>query len=425
MKKVLLEAPILTQSGYGEHSRLVFRSLINSPDLEIYVNPLNWGNTGWINDYGKERERIEECIRKFSEYINICKLNNQNLFFDKQIFVGILNEFEKRAEESICVTAGIETDIVSSSWLLAANNGISKLIVPSEHSKSSFENTSYEVSHPDREEKNILKCLCPIEVVPYPVKQIESKNIDFKTDTDFNFLSIALLGPRKNLENMIIWFCEEFKNENVGLILKTGVSKGSVSDRQSTVEHLTNVIKNTAKDKKCKVYLLHGDLTDEEIHSLYNRKDIHCYVTATHGEGYGLPIFEAAYSGMPIIATNWSGHIDFLSGTYKEGKKIKTKKLFSKVDYELHQIHPSAAWEGVLQEDAKWAYPKEKSLKSQMRKNFQNHNMYKKWARALKDQLLNSHSPEIIESMMLKAIHPEMTKKDIEWQDNLSKVEMV
>lgn len=424
MKKILLEAPILTQSGYGEHSRLVFRSLLKSADLDVYVNPLNWGNTGWITSYGEERSQIEECIRKFSEYIETSKINNENMSFDKQVFVGILSEFQKRAEESICVTAGIETDTVSSSWLLAANKGVSKIIVPSEHAKSSFENTSYEISYTDRDDKNILKCLCPVDVVPYPVKKIESKDIDLQLDTDFNFLSIALLGPRKNLENMILWFCEEFKEDNVGLVLKTGVSKGSVIDRFATTEHLKRVIASASKDRKCKVYLLHGDLSEQEMHSLYTRDDIHCYVTSTHGEGYGLPIFEAAYSGLPIIATNWSGHLDFLSGEYKEGKKKKIKKLFSKVDYELHAIHPSIAWEGVLEKDSRWAYPKEKSLKEQMRKNFQNYHMYKKWALTLKEQLLESHTTERVESMMLESIHPEPSEEEREWQNNLLKVEL-
>ena len=47
-------------------------------------------------------------------------------------------------------------------------------------------------------------------------------------------------------------------------------------------------------NKKCKVFLLHGNLSEEEVHSLYVRDDISAYVSATHGEGYGLPIFEAA-----------------------------------------------------------------------------------------------------------------------------------
>ena len=149
-----------------------------------------------------------------------------------QIHVGILNEFEKKAPYSICVSAGIETDRVSADWLVKTHKGVDKIIVPSEHAKSGFEKTSYQVVNKIKETETILECACPVEVVPYPVKDIKIDHLDLDLQTDFNFLTVALLGPRKNLENTIKCFIEEFKDESVGLVLKTGVSKGSVLDRE-------------------------------------------------------------------------------------------------------------------------------------------------------------------------------------------------
>ena len=59
-------------------------------------------------------------------------------------------------------------------------------------------------------------------------------------------------------------------------------------------------------------------MSDEEMNSLYKHPNIHAYTTITHGEGFGLPIFEAACSGLPVIAPAWSGQVDFL---YDEVKK--------------------------------------------------------------------------------------------------------
>ena len=157
-------------------------------------------------------------------------------------------------------------------------------------------------------------------------------------------------------------------------------------------------------DRKCKVYLLHGDLTEAQVHSLYVRDDIHAYITATHGEGYGLPIFEAAYSGMPIVATDWSGHLDFLVGKTKINNKLKEKKLFCKVDYELKEIQKEAVWGDILVEGSKWAFPRHNSFMKQMRNIYKNYGMYKSWAQTLKKNLHETHSESEILRKMKSAI---------------------
>ena len=60
------------------------------------------------------------------------------------------------------------------------------------------------------------------------------------------------------------------------------------------------------------VYLLHGDLLAEEMNYLYNHPKVKCFISLTHGEGYGRPLQEATMTGLPVIASNWSGHLDFL-----------------------------------------------------------------------------------------------------------------
>ena len=78
MKKILLEAPILTQSGYGEHSKLVFRSIIEDENVDLYINPLNWGQTSWTSNYlSKERKLIDECIKKYHFYLEACKQSGE------------------------------------------------------------------------------------------------------------------------------------------------------------------------------------------------------------------------------------------------------------------------------------------------------------------------------------------------------------
>ena len=67
MKKVLLRAPLLTNSGYGVHSRQVFKWLHSKEDIDLTVECLNWGSTPWIIDTNRESgliAKIMSCSKK-------------------------------------------------------------------------------------------------------------------------------------------------------------------------------------------------------------------------------------------------------------------------------------------------------------------------------------------------------------------------
>ena len=93
----------------------------------------------------------------------------------------------------------------------------------------------------------------------------------------------------------------------------------------------------------------------------------------------------------------------------------KNKKLFARIDYELENIPPEHLWKDVLEKGAKWAQIKEASFKKQLRKVFQNHGMYKKWATALKEHINKTHSEEKINSQIINSIVPKLhiTEKTI------------
>ena len=105
-------------------------------------------------------------------------------------------------------------------------------------------------------------------------------------------------------------------------------------------------------------------MTDEEMHSLYRHEKISAFLALPHGEGFGLPIFEAAYSGIPVVATGWSGHLDFL--TDKDGKEH-----FYNVSFDLQPVQNEVVWENVLIAESMWAYPREQSAKQNMRQCYE------------------------------------------------------
>ena len=353
-KRVILKGPLLTRSGYGEQSRFALRALRSRPDeFEIYIQPLTWGKTSWLHEQNEERVFIDQAIEKTIAFIQ------QGGKFDMSVQCTIPNEFENMATVNIGYTAGIEATAVSAEWLQKINEVVARVVVVSSFSMEAFKRSEY--SGEINGQPATLKIEKPLDFVNYPVKEYENL-ADLKLDLeyDFNFVSVAQWGPRKNLPNTVRWFVQEFHDEEVGLVLKTNLAKNCIIDRTVMLQRLQEELNNNFPDRKCKIYLLHGDMTEEEIHSLYLHPKIKAGVFLPHGEGFGLPIFEAAYSGIPVVATGWSGHLDFLVDEHG-------KESFYNVAFDMNRIPEEAVWENVLIKEAMWAYPRETSAKTKMR----------------------------------------------------------
>ena len=357
-KNVILVGPILTRSGYGEQARFALRALRSREDLfNIYIKPITWGQTSWIIDDNDERRWIDETIEKTIGFLQ------QGGQFDLSIQVTIPNEFQNLASRNIGYTAGIETTHCAPEWTMKCNE-MDSIIVVSNHSKNVLTSAKFEGTDENTGQHVVLENTTQISAVNYPVKTFEDlPELGLDIDTDFNFLTVAQMGPRKNLETTVKAFVEEFKDENVGLVIKTNVAKNCLMDRNVCFTNLKNMINQfSSADLKCKIYLLHGHMTDEEMHSLYQDSKINAMVAIPHGEGFGLPIFEAAYSGLPVISVGWSGQCDYLYN-----HTIPPEPQFYEVSFDISQVPDSAVWDGVILKQSGWAYARLHSAKEQMR----------------------------------------------------------
>ena len=404
-QKIVVKGPVLTQSGYGEQARFALRALRSVEDaFDIYIIPTAWGQTGWISVDNEERSWIDQCITK-------THLHAQGGgVFDISLQVTIPNEWEPLAPVNIGYTAGIETTKVSPIWTQKANE-MDRIIVVSNHSKEVFEKTVYQGTHPQTGAPVVLSCTTPIEVVNYPVRSAQKKSLKLNLDYDFNFLAISQWGPRKNFDNLINWFIEENFDQEVGLVLKTSIKGNSRTDRHYTEAKLKEIVARHG-DIKCKVYLLHGDLSESEMTGLYSHSKIKALISTTHGEGYGLPLFEAAYNGLPVIAPGWSGQRDFLYVPDKRSPTGKMRPLFATVEYELRNVQPQAVWDGVIQADSQWAFPKESSFKKRLREVRTNYPRFKKNARKLKKYLSQEFTEEKLYTQFADFVAPGLNSSD-------------
>tara|TARA_R110002074_G_scaffold41637_3_gene110078 strand:- start:184 stop:1473 length:1290 start_codon:yes stop_codon:yes gene_type:complete len=348
----VISCPIDTYSGYGARSRDFVKALIELDKFDIQILPQRWGKCaeGFLSDNTEwaflEKYIIPQIMAKPDYWCQIT----------------VPNEFNPIGSYNIGLTAGMETTIVDGSWIEGCNR-MDLILTSSNHSKKVFENTQF---YKDNNEKDIVKLEKPIEVLFEGVnldiyfKHLEFKNEDLYNELndipeDFTYLTVGhwmqgeLGEDRKNIGLTIRAFYELFKNRPSppALVLKTCIVNGSVMDKSEILRRI-NIIKNDIQNAKTlpKVYLLHGALTDTEMNELYNHPKIKAMVSLTKGEGFGRPLLEFSAVDKPIIASNWSGQIDFLKG-----------KFTALVGGKLDKIHKSSVVKNMIIPEAEWFRP--------------------------------------------------------------------
>lgn len=326
MKKIGFVGPVATRSGYGAHARDILSSLLKMNKYDIQVISLPWGSTpmdALENEDALSKQIKSRIVQNFTEQPDIF------------IQVSIPNEFQKVGRFNIGITAGIETTLCAPKWIEGCNR-MDLIITTSQHSKKVFEDMVFDnVDNQTQQKIGELRCTTPIEVL------IEGSDLStyFKVEdgtgsksvTDmmsqvtekFAFLHVGhwiqggVGADRKDISMLVHTFCSAFKGvKNApALILKTSGATFSIIDREQCITKIQQMRDNIGEDVP-NVYLLHGDLTDEEMNFLYNHSKIKAMISFTHGEGYGRPLQEFALTGKPVIASGWSGHLDFLLATH-------------------------------------------------------------------------------------------------------------
>lgn len=403
-KKILIRGPILSQSGYGVQSRFALRSLRQYEDFfDIYIICVGWGQTGWIAEDNEERKFIDEIIQKTYFFQ---KNGGQ---FDISLQITIPNEWEKMAPINIGYTAGIEVDKISPAWIQKSSI-MDRIIVVSNHAKHGFDNTVVNAKTPEGQVVQ-AKNQTPVNVVGYPVMVYEpDKSFKPEFKTDFNFLCVAQWSTRKNIENTIRWFVEEFIDQEVGLVLKVSYRNNSKTDQYEIEKRIKNLLEEY-DERKCKIYMIHGDLTNNEMAALYKNSKIKALINIAHGECWGLPIFEAVCEGLPVITINWGGQADFISMSVKDKKgKSKIKPLVAKVDYNIKSIQKSSVWNGVLEKGTNWAFPKQGSYKMRLRDVYKNINRYNSQAKKLQKYVLKNFEEQKMYKMFAEVVNGEEIK---------------
>jgi len=408
---IVVSCPIDTYSGYGARARDFVQSIIDLDKYDVKILSQRWGGTrfGYLKDHKNE---------------SLASRITPNLTQQPDIWIQITvpNEFQKVGKYNIGVTAGIETTLCDPSWIQGCNN-MDLVLVSAQHAKKVFEESKFNIQdNQTGQVTGTVELQTKVEVL-FEGADIEKytplalpTRIDLSNiDEQFCFLTIGhwlpgVLGEdRKNIGYTIKAFLETFKNKKAApaLILKVQAGAGtSIMDREEVLNRI-DAIRKTVKGKLPNIYLLHGEMSDAEVNELYNHGKVKAMISLTKGEGFGRPLLEFSLINKPIIASGWSGHIDFLDNQF-------TKQIGGT----LNNIHPTAVIDKMILAESQWFRPDDALVGKALKDVFEDYKIYKELAkrqgyksrtefsyekmRETLDTLLTQYIPEFPKQVQLK-----------------------
>ena len=343
----IVSCPIDTYSGYGARARDFVEALIGLDKYDVKILSQRWGNTrfGYLADHN-DTLFTSRIIPQITEKPKLW------------IQITVPNEFQAVGEFNVGVTAGMETTLVHPSWLEGCNR-MDLIMTSSEHSKRVFQQTKAEIKDNNGNIINTILCTKPIEVLFEGArldKYFAKPSMDFDLDDiteNFCYLFVGhwmqgeIGHDRKNVGYTVKAFLETFKNtpKAPALILKTQQVGSSLLDQDRIIRKIDD-IRKTVKGGLPNIYLITGEISDKQMNDLYNHPKVKAMVSFTKGEGFGRPLLEFSLTGKPIIASGWSGQIDFLD---------REKAVL--IGGQLENVHKSAAVKDMILEQAQWFAP--------------------------------------------------------------------
>ena len=381
----VISCPIDTYSGYGARSRDFVKALyeLKKDEWEIEILPQRWGATPW----GYIADNEEEWGWVIPLFNTTGQLKKQPDFWCQ---ITVPNEFQSIGKFNLGLTAGIETTLCHASWIDGVNR-MNLTLVSSQHAKNVFQQSTFTETNQQGQKVREIKLEKPVDVLfegadlnkYFFIEDEKIPDTDLVTtlDTikeDFNYLVVGhwlqgdLGEDRKNIGLTIKTFLETFKNKKnkPGMVLKVSSGGASIMDRDAILEKIDQIRKTIDSKDLPNLYLIHGELDDQDINYLYNHGKIKAMISLTKGEGFGRPLLEFSLSKKPIIVTAYSGHIDFLFAEYT-----------SMVGGQITQIHPSAVVENMLIAESGWFSPDIKQAEFYLRDVFEKYTKYQEKAK--------------------------------------------
>ena len=268
---------VFDASGYGHAARAYIRAL-HSAGIKLCVVDL-------ANHAGQVSDELTESLL------------NRPLDPDFHIFHGIPTEWARlafRLPNAIGMTVW-ETDIMPTQWSNALNH-VLQVWLPCEFNQRVFGSAL---------EKPVFRLPHPISRTASNDKPSDPDQFLRVTDGDFVFYSIFEWQERKCPVGLISAYLRAFTaKDDAVLIIKT--NPGAASLARQALDQTRQLVPSDGR-----VEIRPEAWSSAQLQTLHERGN--CYVSLHRGEGWGYPLFEAASRGTPVVATAYSGPMDYLN----------------------------------------------------------------------------------------------------------------
>ena len=268
---------VFDASGYGQAARAYIHALHAVGVSLSVVDLMNHG-----------RQVRDELVER---------LLNRPVAADFHVFHGVPPQWARlavRLPNAVGMTVW-ETDTLPSQWRSILRH-VMDVWLPCEFNVETF-----------RRELGVSVFRLPHPIVDRHIGD-ERDGIDRLINTspsDFVFYSIFEWQDRKGPHDLLRAFMTAFAGEN-GSVLVLKVNPGAAAAATAAVSEARKQTGSSAR-----ITIAAQTWSDGLIEKLHARGD--CYVSLHRGEGWGYPLFDAASRGKPVIATGFSGPLDYLS----------------------------------------------------------------------------------------------------------------
>jgi len=195
---------------------------------------------------------------------------------------------------------------IPSAWA-RASQGHARVVVPSESSRRAW----IAGGTPEQRVR-----ICPLGVDPALFSaaaeplQLRRQNGDPVSQYRVRVLHISDLGPRKNVPGLLrSWIRATTARDDAMLLIKAGAAPGAMESFRARLSAIERESGKALRDA-APVHIFKDVLPDAAMPNLYAAATH--YISMSFGEGWDLPMMEAAAAGLKTIAPNHSAYQAYL-----------------------------------------------------------------------------------------------------------------